>query len=81
MDQDSVLAMVNIAFCFTLVPMLKASHKPPLASSLTTGGLLLVAAVTVATLHLWLAAITQGLVGLQWLWLAKQQASRSTDLA
>ena len=73
MWQDYVLTAVQILFCVTLIPMLLATEKPPLSSSVTTGLALLVGAVTFFTLHLWLAAASQGIVGFQWLALAYQK--------
>jgi hypothetical protein len=73
MWQDYTLAIISVFFCVTLVPMLVAKEKPPLASSVSTGLALLVSSVIVATLDLWLAAISQAVVGLQWLLLAWQR--------
>ena len=73
MWQDYLLTIVQVFFCLTLIPMLLAKEKPPLASSITTGIALLVGALTFATLHLWLAAASQAIVGLQWLTLAVQK--------
>ncbi len=82
MWQDYVLTAIQIVFCITLIPMIRASEKPPLSSSLMTGIVLLVSAFTVATLGLWLAAISQSIVGLQWLTLAYQRVrTRKTTLA
>lgn len=73
MWQDYVLTAGQIVFCVTLIPMLFAKEKPPLSSSITTGVVLLVSAGVMSTLHLWLAAASQSIVGLQWLWLAVQK--------
>ena len=75
MWQDYLLTVVQVFFCLTLIPMLWAKEKPPLVSSITTGLALLVGAFTFATLHLWLAAASQAIVGLQWLVLAYQRIS------
>lgn len=53
--------------------MLLAKEKPPLVSSISTGIVILIMAATVATLHLWLAATSQTVVGIQWLVLAYQK--------
>ncbi len=73
MWQDYVLTFGQIVFCLTLIPMLRAKEKPPLSSSIPTGILLLVSASMLFTLHLWLTAITQSIVGMQWLVLAIQK--------
>lgn len=77
MWQDYVLTGIQIVFCITLIPMLRAKEKPPLSSSLMTGVVLLVSAGTMATLHLWLAAVSQFVVGLQWLTLAYQRFQKN----
>ena len=79
MWQDYVLTVVQIFFCITLIPMLLAKEKPPFASSISTGLTLLVCAAVFTTLHLWLSAISQTIVGIQWLVLAWQR-SRNTQL-
>ena len=73
MWQDYFLTVVQVFFCVTLVPMLFAKEKPPLVSSITTGIALLAGASIFFTLHLWLAAASQAIVGLQWLALAYQK--------
>lgn len=73
MWQDYFLATVEAFFCLTLIPMLLAKEKPPLISSISTGILLLALAATFVTLSLWLAAVTQAIVGFQWLTLAVQR--------
>jgi len=67
MWQDYALTIVQVFFCLTLIPMLLAKEKPPLASSITTAAALLFSAVLFFTLQLWLAAASQAIVGLQWL--------------
>jgi len=80
MWQDYALTAVQIFFCITLIPMLRAQEKPPLASSISTGLILLIAAATMATLHLWLAAISQTITGIQWFILAYQRVrNRSAE--
>ena len=79
MWQDYVLFLVQILFCFTLMPMLFAKAKPPLSSSVPTGAGLLVMAGTYATLALWFAAVGSFVVGLQWLVLAYQRRTQKPD--
>ncbi len=73
MWQDYALAVVQIIFCVTLIPMLFAKEKPPLSSSIMTGTALLFGAFLFGTLGLWLASLSQAVVGLQWLTLAAQK--------
>lgn len=80
MWQDYVLTAIQVVFCITLIPMLRAKEKPPLSTSIMTGTVLLVNAFAVATLDLWLAAVTQAVVGLQWLFLAYQRTRNKQKL-
>jgi len=73
MWQDYILSAGEVIFCVTLIPMLLAKEKPPLSSSILTGSVLIVCGVVFGTLHLWLAFVSQIIVGLQWFWLAVQK--------
>lgn len=73
MWQDAVLLAVQIVFCFTLIPMLFAKEKPPLATSITTSAALLIGAGAIFSLGLVWAALGQAFVGLQWLVLVYQR--------
>ncbi len=73
MWQDYVLTAIQIFFCVTLIPMLLAKEKPPLTSSISTGLILLISSLVLTTLNLWLAAVSQSIVGVQWLILAWQR--------
>ncbi len=73
MWQDYILTAVQFFFWIAIIPMLLAKEKPPLASSIPTGIILLIAAGATATLHLWFAAISQAITGLEWLALAYQR--------
>ncbi len=75
MWQDYVFAATQVFFCITLIPMLLAKEKPPLVSSISTGLTLLVSAAVFSTLSLWLTALSQTAVGIQWLVLAYQRWS------
>lgn len=77
MWQDYVLTATEVFFCITLIPLLLAKEKPPVSSSVMTGGALLVSAAVFFTLHLWIAGASQTIVGLQWLWLAMQKIRQS----
>lgn len=76
MWQDYVLVLMQLLFCFTLVPMLFHKEKPPFLSSVPTGIALLVIAFVYATLNLWLAAAGSAVVGLQWLALVYQRLTK-----
>lgn len=73
MWQDYLLTAVQFFFWITIIPMLLQKEKPPLATSIPTGIILLVAAAATATLHLWFAAASQSITGLEWLLLAYQR--------
>lgn len=81
MWQDYVLTAVQISFCLTILPMLFADEKPPLITSVSTAITIFVMVATVASLHLWLAAASQSVVGIQWLILAYQKWHSSRRLA
>lgn len=68
--QDAVLSAGNVFFCFTLIPMLRHPGRPPLLTCIPTGLALLAGGCVLATLHLWLTALTQTVAGLQWLTMA-----------
>jgi hypothetical protein len=69
--------VLNVAFCLSLVPMMRHSASPPpLAASLSTGLLLATGSVTLATLGLWGTAVCQGVVACQWLCLAHRRMHR-----
>jgi hypothetical protein len=68
--QDLTLAVGNIFFCVTLIPMLRRPERPPLLTCIPTGLALLAGGFVFASLHLWLTALTQTITGLQWLALA-----------
>lgn len=76
MWQDYAITVIQIFFCLTLIPMLLAKEKPPLASSISTGLALIAGAIIFATLSLWLAAASQAIVGIQWLTLAAQKITQ-----
>jgi hypothetical protein len=75
--QDITLSAGNIFFCFTMIPMLRHSSRPPLLTCIPTGLALLAGGFVFATLHLWLTAVTQTITGLQWLALALKKDSQS----
>ena len=77
MWQDYVLTTVQVFFCLTLIPMLLAEKKPPLMSSIPTGLAIFVSVAVFITLHLWFAAVSSAIVGIQWLALAWQEWSIS----
>jgi hypothetical protein len=68
--QDAALSVGNIFFCVTLIPMLRHPGKPPLLTCIPTALGWLGGGIVFASLHLWLAALTQMIVGIQWLALA-----------
>jgi hypothetical protein len=68
--QDVVLSAGNVFFCVTLIPMLRQSGRPPLLTCIPTGLALLAGGCVLATLHLWLTALSQVIAGLQWLVIA-----------
>jgi hypothetical protein len=78
--QDAALSAGNIFFCFTLIPMLRHPSRPPLLTCIPTALALLAGGFVLATMHLWVTALTQTITGLQWLALAFKK-SRQTAAA
>ena len=80
--QDVALSAGNIFFCLTLIPMLRHPSRPPLLTCIPTALALLAGAFVFATLHLWVAALTQTVTSLQWLALAlKKSRQTPADLS
>src|ERR1700730_6591663 len=71
--QDAALSAGNIFFSVTLIPMLRHPGKPPLLTCIPTALGWLGGGIVFASLHLWVAGLTQMIVGVQWLALALQE--------
>ncbi|OGE78978.1 MAG: hypothetical protein A2751_00750 [Candidatus Doudnabacteria bacterium RIFCSPHIGHO2_01_FULL_46_14] len=71
--QDIVLSVGSWIFVIALIPAIRAKEKPPLATSLMTGVILVVYVFTYASLSLWLSVFSTGLVAAAWLVLAGQR--------
>ncbi len=73
--QDVVFTIGSIVFCITLVPMLRAEHKPPLITSVPIGAFLYIFAFAYLTLGFVAAPIIEFIQATAWMWLAVQGAS------
>ena len=71
-----VLAVGGFVLATALVPALRSAEKPPLRTSLVTGGVLALFTVTLGTLGLWLATIPTAVQSIGWLYLGWQRLSR-----
>jgi hypothetical protein len=71
--QDALFAAGGVVFALALLPALRDRQKPPLATSLTTGGWLAAFVPAYATIGLTLAAITTSVSSALWLTLAWQR--------
>ncbi|MDE2311724.1 MAG: hypothetical protein KGJ93_01365 [Patescibacteria group bacterium] len=71
--QDIVLSVGSWIFIAALVPSLLSKDKPPIATSLSTGSVLLVYTVVYVSLHLWLSTASTGILALAWLALGAQK--------
>lgn len=71
--QDVILTAGTLVFIVALVPMVLASDKPPLSTSIPTGLTLLAFAPAQWTLGATYAACTGAVTGLLWLTLAAQK--------
>lgn len=77
--QDIVLSIGSWIFAIALIPSVLSKDKPALSSSLMTGSVLGVYAITYVSLSLWVAAASTVLVAGVWFTLAvqKYRADRS----
>ena len=64
--QDIVLAAGAWVFVIALIPAIRAEEKPPVSTSLMTGGVLTVYVVCMFTLGLVLSAVSTGLTATCW---------------
>jgi hypothetical protein len=71
--QDYVFTIGGIIFILALIPSITGKDKPALTSSLSTGIVLVIYAVTYITLSLWYSALTISLTALCWFILAFQK--------
>jgi hypothetical protein len=77
--QDIVLAVGSLIFAAALLPSILCEHKPALWTSIMTGSVLIVFAVTYATLSLWYAMVTTSLTAVMWAVLAVQKVLQRRD--
>jgi hypothetical protein len=64
--QDGVLALGALMFAIALIPSVTSKDKPALWTSILTCTVLIVFAITYASLSLWFATITTSLTALLW---------------
>jgi hypothetical protein len=77
--QDIVLAIGSLIFALALLPSVFSQHKPALWTSGLTGVVLVIFAVTYASLTLWYATVTTSLAAILWLVLAVQKMLQPDD--
>jgi len=61
------------------MPTVLGKHKPALSTSVLTGAVLFVFAITYMTLHLWFAAVTTLMTSIQWFILAAQRLMQKPE--
>lgn len=71
--QDWVITLGSLVFVFALIPSVLSKDKPALSTSLMTGTVLVIFALTYLTLSLWTGAATTFLTGVLWFTLAIQK--------
>jgi hypothetical protein len=71
--QDFVFSLGSIIFVIALFPSVKSKDKPALSTSLTTGSVLAIFALTYLTLQLWFSSFTTLLTSLEWFLLGVQK--------
>ena len=71
--QDLVLSGAAFVVTLSLIPTILGKDKPALATSILTTTVIALVSFAFATLHLWAAALTNGLASAAWLVLALQK--------
>ncbi|MBI2327675.1 hypothetical protein HYU92_05155 [Candidatus Curtissbacteria bacterium] len=71
--QDWVFSIGNWIFIFALIPRIRRKDKPQLSTSVITGTVLAVFAVTFLTLELWISTFSTVLASGCWFILAYQK--------
>lgn len=77
--QDFIFTIGSLVFALALLPSVLGPHKPALASSVMTGSVLFIFAVTYITLGLIFSAISVCLTAIMWTILAIQKWRQSTS--
>jgi len=75
--QDFILTVGSLVFVAALIPSILHKDKPALATSLMTGGVLVVFAGVYISLSLWFSAVTTFMTALCWFILAGQKIRQS----
>lgn len=66
--QDYIFSVGSLIFILALLPVLKTAEKPPVKTSLQTGGVLLIySTICYTTMHLWYSFATTLLLAVMWL--------------
>ena len=71
--QDIVFSVGSWIFIIALLPSLFGKDKPPLSTSVLTGSVLLVYALTYLSLDFWLSVASTGILAIAWLALGVQK--------
>jgi hypothetical protein len=73
MIQDYIFMIGGFIFILALIPTLRSSDKPPIKTSLMTGGVLATMSICYYTLALYLAWITTAITAVMWMAIAIQK--------
>jgi hypothetical protein len=76
MWQDWIFSIGSWIFVAALIPAIRGTEKPPLSTSIVTGTVLVVFALTYFSLHLWIAATSTAITSACWLVLAYQRLKK-----
>jgi uncharacterized membrane protein YjdF len=77
--QDIIIAIGSLVFSIALLPSVFSKHKPALWTSVITGIVLFILALTYASLRFWYATTITALTASLWLVLAAQNIFQSKD--
>ena len=78
MLQDYIFTFGSLTFIIALIPSVISNNKPAITTSLLSGSVLVVFAVTYLTLQLFFTAGLTLVIALTWLFLAWQKYSQDT---
>jgi len=77
--QDLVFSLGSIVFTIALIPAIIEKRYPPMSTCITTAIMLVVYAITDATLNLWLSTIAAIMSAAIWAMMGVKQIEQHTE--
>ncbi len=75
--QDIVIFIGQWVFVIAIIPTILGKEKPALSTSIVTGTVLVIFALTYLTLKLWLSTISASMISAAWFLLALQKYNQN----